>query len=233
MGFEIRIDTLLSAWPIIVVAYIAVTLARSIVIFAVSGVLKVRNARIPPSWNWILIWGGLRGALSMVLALSLPKHLPLRDLIVNMVFGVVLLSILIQGLSMTSLARRLGVIGSRTTVTEYELARLRRRLAMNVLEEIGRLREGRFAHSRTLDAIEKEYRERANHAELQLDQAELDEEHLMTREVPEIRRRLLLFEREQLIEERRSGLLSDVVFNQLLADIDARLLESESNENHD
>ena len=233
MGFEIQIKTLLSAWPIIVVAYIAVTLARSIVIFAVSGVLKVRNARIPPSWNWILIWGGLRGALSMVLALSLPKHLPLRDLIVNMVFGVVLLSILIQGLSMTSLARRLGVIGSRKIVTDYELARLRRRLAMNVLEEIGRLRAGRFAHSRTLDAIEKEYRERANRAEQQLDQAELDEEHLITREAPEIRQRLLLFEREQLIEERRGGLLSDVVFNQLLADIDARLLESESGENHD
>ncbi|MEJ2567211.1 MAG: sodium:proton antiporter [Gammaproteobacteria bacterium] len=230
MGFEIRVDTLLSTWPIIVVAYAAVTLARSVVIFGVSGLLKVHKTRIPPAWNWILIWGGLRGALSMVLALSLPTQLPLRELIVNMVFGVVLLSILIQGLSMTSLARRLGVVGEGEAVTEYELARLRRRLATDVLEEIGRLRRGRFAHGGALDTVEEEYRGRANQADQQLEQAELDKVSLLRDETPELRRRLLLFEREQLVEARQEGMMSDAAFNRLLADIDARLLECDSDE---
>ena len=232
MGFEIRIDTLLSTWPIIVVAYAAVTVARSIVIFGVSALLKFRNARIPRPWNWILIWGGLRGALSMVLALSLPTQLPLRELIVNMVFGVVLLSILIQGMSMTSLARRLGVIGNREAITEYELARLRRRLATDVLGEIRSLRKGRFTQPGILDSLEKEYRERAAKADQQLERAELDSDSLLRRETAAIRRRLLLFERERLIEARQSAMMSDGAFNRLLADIDARLLECDGDERH-
>jgi Na+:H+ antiporter len=233
MGFEIRIDTLLSTWPIIVVAYAAVTVARSIVIFGISGLLRVRHARIPRSWNWILIWGGLRGALSMVLALSLPVQLPARELIVNMVFGVVLLSILVQGLSMTSLARRLGVVGGREAMTRYELARARRRLATEVLAEIGTLREGRFVEPRALDAMEEEYRKRASQADAQLEKVELDRDRLLREETTAIRRRLLLSERKQLMEEQERGMMGNTAFNSLLADIDARLLECDSVEDND
>ncbi len=63
---------------------------------------------MPWSWNFVLIWGGIRGALSMVLALSLPQHFPFREMLINLVFGVVLLTILIQGLSVSPVARALG-----------------------------------------------------------------------------------------------------------------------------
>lgn len=225
MGFEIRIDTLLSAWPIIVVAYVAVTVARSVVIFGISGVLQLRHTRIPRPWSWVLVWGGLRGALSMVLALSLPAQLPLRELIVNMVFGVVLLSILVQGLSMTLLARRLGVVGGREAMTMYEAARARRRLVAEALAEIQRLREGRYVEPQVLDTVEAEYRHRAAAAEAQLDRVELDKGRLLNEELAEIRRRLLLLERKQATEARQRGVIGDAAFNQLLADIDARLLE--------
>jgi CPA1 family monovalent cation:H+ antiporter len=225
MGFEIRIDTLLSAWPIIVVAYVAVTVARSVVIFGTSGLLQLRHARIPQPWNWILVWGGLRGALSMVLALSMPPQLPLRDLIVNMVFGVVLLSILVQGLSMTLLARRLGVIGGREAMTMYEAARVRRQLVREALAEIGRLRDGHYVEPQVLDKVEAEYRQRAAAAEVQLDRVELDKGRLLNEELAEVRRRLLLLERRQATEARQRGVIGDAAFNQVIADIDARLLE--------
>ena len=225
MGFEIRIDTLLSAWPIIVVAYVAVTVARGIVIFGISGLLQLRHARIPQPWSWILVWGGLRGALSMVLALSLPPQLPLRDLIVNMVFGVVLLSILVQGLSMTLLARRLGVIGGREAMTTYETARVRRQLVREALAEIRRLRDGHYVEPQVLDTMEAEYRQRAAAAEVQLDRVELDKGRLLNEEMAEVRRRLLLLERKQVTEARQRGVIGDAAFNQVLADIDARLLE--------
>ena len=44
----------------------------------------------------------------MVLALSLPQHFPFREMLINLVFGVVLLTILIQGLSISPVARALG-----------------------------------------------------------------------------------------------------------------------------
>ena len=235
MGFEIRLDTLLAAWPIVVVAYVAVTLARGIVIYGVSGLTSLRRARIPQAWNWILIWGGLRGALSMVLALSIPKELPLRDVIVNTVFGVVLLSILLQGLSMTWLTRKLGIVGDRATsaMREVEIARVRRALAASVLAEIEGLKVNHFVPGEAVDTVEAEYRERAEQADQALQRMDIDTALLRRRQTKEIRRRMLLFERTQLIESRRLGTMNDDTFNRLLGDIDARLLEIDTDDEAD
>jgi monovalent cation:H+ antiporter, CPA1 family len=54
----------------------------------------------------------LRGALSMVLALSLPYNFPNRELLVTLTFGVVVLSILVQGLTMQRLLTRVGIVGA-------------------------------------------------------------------------------------------------------------------------
>jgi CPA1 family monovalent cation:H+ antiporter len=58
----------------------------------------------------VLWWGGLRGALALALALSVPHAVPLRDAIVVATFGVVAFSIVIQGLTMPPLLRRLGFL---------------------------------------------------------------------------------------------------------------------------
>jgi CPA1 family monovalent cation:H+ antiporter len=54
----------------------------------------------------ILTWGGLKGAISIALALSLPA-VPGRDAIVTATYGVVLFSIVVQGLTVGPLIRRL------------------------------------------------------------------------------------------------------------------------------
>jgi CPA1 family monovalent cation:H+ antiporter len=56
----------------------------------------------------VLWWGGLRGALALALALSLPATLPMRDMIVVATFGSVAFSIVVQGLTMPLLLRALG-----------------------------------------------------------------------------------------------------------------------------
>jgi CPA1 family monovalent cation:H+ antiporter len=56
----------------------------------------------------ILWWGGLRGALALALALSLPRSLPMHGEIVLTTFGVAVFSIVVQGLTMSPLLRRLG-----------------------------------------------------------------------------------------------------------------------------
>ena len=57
----------------------------------------------------MLIWAGLRGAVSLAAALSLPNGLADRDLLVTMTFGVVLFTLLAQGLTIGPLVRRLGL----------------------------------------------------------------------------------------------------------------------------
>ena len=61
----------------------------------------------------VLWWGGLRGALGLALALSLPAELPLRNEIVVVTFGVVAFSIIVQGLTMPLLLRWLGFLPAR------------------------------------------------------------------------------------------------------------------------
>ncbi|HTI63086.1 MAG TPA: cation:proton antiporter [Gemmatimonadaceae bacterium] len=108
IGFQAGVGTLLSAWRIIVAAFLIVTLTRVVVTYAVVG--AVSNARtFPPRWTPVLAWSGLRGSLAMVLALSLPAEMVHRDAIVKMTIGVVMLSILVQGTTVRPLLRRLGL----------------------------------------------------------------------------------------------------------------------------
>ncbi|MGD0863937.1 MAG: sodium:proton antiporter [Rhizomicrobium sp.] len=58
----------------------------------------------------VLWWGGLRGALALALALSLPPNLALHSEILIATFGVVVFSVIVQGLTMPLLLRRLGLL---------------------------------------------------------------------------------------------------------------------------
>jgi len=57
-----------------------------------------------------LFWGGLRGALALALALSLPAGVPQREFIISTSFAVVAFSIFVQGLTMKPMLRRFDEI---------------------------------------------------------------------------------------------------------------------------
>jgi CPA1 family monovalent cation:H+ antiporter len=132
IGFQVSIPALLAAWRPILVAYVVVTLARTVVTYALTAILPKRE-RLSPRWTAVLAWSGLRGGLAMVLALSLPVTLSTRNMIVTLTFGVVILSILLQGLTVSWLLRRLGIVSSDRARQELEedpeeLSRLHRHL---------------------------------------------------------------------------------------------------------
>ena len=99
IGLEVPIGRLVSAWRPILIAFVAVTVGRAFVVALASVLLQPTKERLPWRWSLVPTWGGLRGALSMVFALALPRDFPFRALIVRMTFGVVLLSIVLQGIT--------------------------------------------------------------------------------------------------------------------------------------
>jgi len=87
----------------------AIGLARVISVYGLSALSGLLGRRLPASWQHVFFLGGLRGALSMALVLSLPASMPQRDLLVGMVFSVVLFTIVAQGLAIAPVLLRLHV----------------------------------------------------------------------------------------------------------------------------
>jgi monovalent cation:H+ antiporter, CPA1 family len=109
IGFEVSFGSLVASWPEVTVAFAATLAARTGVVAGVTLLLRRTAERIPGRWSLVLTWGGLRGALSMVLALAVAPEFSGGSLLITMTFGVVLASLLIQGLSMRWLLRRLAI----------------------------------------------------------------------------------------------------------------------------
>ena len=124
LGLTVHLRALGSEWLAILLAYLAVTIGRAIMIFGVSALLRPTRERLEDGWPKILVLGGLRGALSMVLALSLPPNFPARGQIVTITFGVVILSILLQGsataITVGRLAKHRGVVADVAALTPIE-----------------------------------------------------------------------------------------------------------------
>ncbi len=105
IGFELDIERVRTVLPAIVSAFLAMLLARAVIVGGTLAIQRRGADPLPSSWTPVVIWGGLRGALSMVLALALPAGIPSRDLIVATTIGLVVLSILLQGATMPLLVR--------------------------------------------------------------------------------------------------------------------------------
>jgi len=65
-----------------------------------------RLRRFTPGAVTVMTWGGLRGGISVALALSLPASGEARELLIAMTYVVVVFSILVQGLSVGAVVRR-------------------------------------------------------------------------------------------------------------------------------
>jgi CPA1 family monovalent cation:H+ antiporter len=97
-------------------------------IYALTPVSNLFSERIPPRWQHVMVWGGLRGALSLALKLSLSDSFPHREQILAMTFGTVAFTIVVQGLSMKQFIRLLGI----ESLEEDELNRARvRKMAVS------------------------------------------------------------------------------------------------------
>ena len=108
IGFEVQLSNLVVVAVPIALAFTALVVARLAIVSAVTAGFRRTSEGVSPAWAMILTWGGLRGALSMVLALALPLDFPRRELLIDLTVGVVLLSLLLQGLTMKAVVRRLG-----------------------------------------------------------------------------------------------------------------------------
>lgn len=112
IGFEVRQQDFAANWRAVAVAIVVVLVGRMVAVYPLAALFSRSSARVTPAHQHLLVWGGLRGALALALALGLPEGFPGREGIVAAAFGVVAFSVLLQGLTMRPLLARLGELPS-------------------------------------------------------------------------------------------------------------------------
>ncbi len=100
-------------FTVLIVVIGLVLLARALTVYPLCMFFVRSRWTMSLGTQHILWWGGLRGALGLALALSLPRSLPVRDEILVATFGVVVFSVVVQGLTMPLLLQKLGFIPKR------------------------------------------------------------------------------------------------------------------------
>jgi Na+/H+ antiporter len=193
---------------------------------------SMRERNPSPPWQEfaVIAYTGMRGAISLAAALAIPltaqngSSFPGRAQILFLTFCVILVTLVVQGMSLPLLLRRLGLAGAEDEEEREETeARLRAAEAalarLDELADEGRLPEDTTTRMRDL----YEYRRR-RFAALHSEQTESGEEGDGYEErslaYQRFRRELLGAERAELLRLRSEGRISDEVRRRVERDLD-------------
>jgi CPA1 family monovalent cation:H+ antiporter len=97
LGLKANVLLLVTFAPFIAAAFLAMFLGRILSVYPIVTLARSLKEKIPSSWTRVLGIAGLRGVVSVTLALSIPDSFPQKETIVAMTFGVALISLIIQG----------------------------------------------------------------------------------------------------------------------------------------
>jgi monovalent cation:H+ antiporter, CPA1 family len=110
MGLTVHVAGL-TTYPVSVLVGIAAALVgRAVVAYGLGSGLPHWGFSLSRAERHVVFWGGLRGAVALAAALSLPAGFPYRAQLLAMTYGAVLFTLLVQGLTIGPVVRRLGLL---------------------------------------------------------------------------------------------------------------------------
>ena len=185
----------------------------------------------------MMIWGGLRGSVSLAMALSLPLVLasgvpfPDRDKLLVMSFGLILFTLVVQGLTIEPLMNYLKL--GRTTseqIRQYELLRGQLLIARAVSQKTQEMLESGLINEDMAKSILKNYQTKETLASTALAALHVSNELLLQEQLYTARRQLLEIEKTKAKELYSQGIISEEILRTLQAAIDSRAVQLEQTE---
>ncbi len=231
IGLQVNIPSLVAAWQPVLWAILAVLVARAIVTYGLGWLGNQVTEPIPWRWLHVLNWGGLRGAIALALALSLPEALGAeRDLLRVMAFGVVLFTLVVQSMTMKPLLRRLAIAVRDPLQIEYEMRHARMMAFRATALHLDRMQREGFLSEHAWEVLRPELLARVDRLALDVRALQGAYPELAAKELDTARRELLRAQRSAVRSLQRDGAISEEVFEKLVAEIDAGLGEQNAAE---
>jgi monovalent cation/hydrogen antiporter len=207
----------------------AVIVARIAWVFASSNVMRligISFGKKGPDSVWqnvaIVAWTGMRGVVSLAAALAVPLTLadgrpfPGRDYILFITFCVILATLVLQGLSLPVVIRRLGVVDDGLANVEERTARLKaNEAALAYLREL----DGKFP-SDMVERLRAEYDDRIRQLEVCASAGEDRADGLITPSYQRLQQDALDVERQTIIQLRDEYVINDEVLRRIQSDLD-------------
>ena len=226
IGLQVNIPDLVAHWQPVLWAILAVLIARVVVVYGLSWISRRAIEPIPLNWQHVLNWGGLRGAICLALALSLPASLGSdRDLLQVMAFGVVLFTLLLQSTTMKPLVRWLKIITRSEAQVEYELRHARLAALRSADVRLDRLHADGLLSTHIWNRLKLYINQNATSLGTAMSDLLLADPALEAEELDTGWRELNRAQRSALLGLRRDGVISEETFEQLTVEVDAQLDE--------
>jgi monovalent cation/hydrogen antiporter len=178
------------------------------------------------SWHHVAIvgWAGMRGVVSLAASFALPLALPTghpfpgRDYILFVAFSVILVTLVLQGLTLPVVIRKLGVPRDAETDEEERLARLEANKA--ALEWIEEARAKSKFSPDAVDRLHAEYDERIEQLEHCADNPDECRGEIATPQYQRLQHQALRIERKTIIRLRNQRVINDDALRRIQRDLD-------------
>lgn len=236
VGLEIRAISILDFWEVTALAIAVALFSRVVVVNFFSWLANAlkRRPAIPMSWQLMLIWGGMRGSLSLAMALSLPVMLangsifPDRAKILVMTFGLIMFNLLVQGLTIEPLLKLLK-LGEKLTpeMRQYELYRGKMLTAQAVRRRLDELSNRNLMTEEMAGLLRNEYADREKAAAAELHRLQMSNHAIKEEQLALARKRLLQVEKSTASDLFNQGIISEEVMRELRAEVDTQIAHTE------
>ncbi|MCB8977883.1 MAG: Na+/H+ antiporter [Ardenticatenaceae bacterium] len=228
IGLEIELSQLRPNIIPIIVAVVAIILSRGLIIYAfgwIYGRFHPQN-RIPLPYQHVMYWGGLRGAISLALALSIENAVFGAEVALElrvMTFGVVLFTLLFQGMTIERIIQRLQLANKPPQRVELQRRQATLFAKWAGKHELDRLQDNGILFPDIWESMSQVYDEEI------MDKKEDLRTHLQ--DFPELEQEMYLQAREDALSAERSaigeasrrGLISNEVHDELITELNNRV----------
>ncbi|HLF25020.1 MAG TPA: Na+/H+ antiporter [Anaerolineae bacterium] len=230
IGLDVNLPQLAAALGPITIAVLAVIASRVIVVYGFTWLMNRLGRNLPLAHRHVLFWGGVRGAIALALVLSLPANFAGREVLRIMAFGVVLFTLLGQGTTMQVLLRKLGLARRSEEQLEYERRHGRLMAARAARDRLRKLHRDGVISLATWEKLQPDLDGRVQTYRAAQRELLREQPALQAEEFNDARREGLRAQRAALATLLRDGLISDHVYEELVAEVDKALEQSAEDE---